>query len=136
MRLQPIRLQTVARGIGLLESCSYRCGIRYRRRSRGCNICTQPDPSARFETALFQSQLIFPSAVVCGRSDTYLGSSHLGGRNLPGKSQGLLLLRASSPSKNNGRIMPEYGCWCQVFTFQFFCGFFVSSVVSVTVILL
>ena len=115
---------------------SHRCGIFSRRRSRGCNIYTQPDPSAKCETALFQSRLLFPGAAIFGHTATSLGSSSLGGRTLPGQSQGILFLHASSPSKNNSRIMPEYGRWCQVFTFQFFVCFFSSSIVSVTVILL
>ena len=90
----------------------------------GSDISTQPDPSKRYETALLQSRLIFPSAVICGRSATSLGSLRWGGRNLPEQSQGLLFLSAYSPSKNNAIIMPEYGRWCQVFTFQFFCDFF------------
>ena len=102
----------------------------------GSDISLQPDPSARCETALFQSRLLFPSAVVCGRSAASLGYSHWGGRTLPEHSQGILFLSASSPSKNNVRIMPEYGRWCQVFTFRFFVIFLDSSVVSVTVILL
>ena len=40
MQLPSIRLQMAAQGLGLLESCLHRCGIRSRCRSRRCNIYT------------------------------------------------------------------------------------------------
>ena len=52
----------------------------------GSDISTQPDPSVRCETALFQSRLIFPSAVVCGRLDTSVRSLRWGGRTLSEQS--------------------------------------------------
>ena len=66
VRLQTIRLLTVSLGLGLPKFFSHRCGTRSRCQSQGCNICTQPDPSARCEIDIFQSRLLFPSAVVCG----------------------------------------------------------------------
>ena len=127
-QLSPISLQIVAQGLGLLGICLHRCGIRSRRWSRQCNIYTPTDPSSEFETALFQSRLLFPGAAVCGSLATSLWSFLLGGRILRGKSQGLLFLRASSPSKNNARIMTEQ---CQnmavgvrFLPFDLFCGYF------------
>ena len=90
----------------------------------GSDISTQPDPSAGCKTTHFQSRLLFPSAVVCGCLSTSLGSLRWGVRTLSEQSQGLLFLSSSSPSKNNSRIIPEYGRWCQVFTFRIFFGFF------------
>ena len=107
MQLQPIRLQMVAQGLGLLESFLHRCGICSRRRSWRYDIYTPPDPSMKCETDLFQSRLILPGTVVCVRSATSLWYSRLVGRTLPGQIQGLLFLRSSSPSNNNDRIMTE-----------------------------
>ena len=90
----------------------------------GSDISTQPDTSARCKTALLQPRLLFPSAVFCGRLAISLRSSRWWGRTLPEQIQGLLFLSASSPSKNNARIMKKYGRWCQVFTFRFFLWIF------------
>ena len=72
MQLPHIRLQMVAQGLGLLESCSQRCGIQSRRRYRGCDIYTQPDPSVTCETSLFKSRLLFSGAAVYGHLATSL----------------------------------------------------------------